>query len=389
MFFDDLHILRTIDRLERAELTASLHSAINLLPEVSDNAAVYDDRDYRNFTLELQDAQRFGFIDFRIMLPGGNVAPPTPDGMGANNYLAQMVEIRLTSIGRDRARCRVYEREPPDPGEDDGSPITQLVLQQIAEIVGGTYAPARLRLFLEDSGLPRDMIPSIDVVPVDGLLELFSLFDGTASQRRALREFLGKWLSQALASGPNQDEEKELSAELARQGWHLRNERLVRGEPVRRATLAPFLGGDLLLNLHPQIQEAARGPFNDGHRAAAVLAALIAIEVRVRDLLGGTDRLGVALMGDAFDTDQPALAINGLADADDRDEQRGFAFIFKGAMLGVRNPKAHGRWEALEERRALDYLGLASLLMRRLDDAEEIRRAAGSAAAGGGEGSPA
>jgi hypothetical protein len=35
----------------------------------------------------------------------------------------------------------------------------------------------------------------------------------------------------------------------------------------------------------------------------------------------------------------------------------------------VRNPKAHGRFEELEERRALDYLGLASLLMRRLDDA--------------------
>ena len=376
MFFDDLHILRTIDRLEREGLTGSLYSAINLLPEVTDNAAVYDDRDYRNFIRELEDAQRFGYLDFRVMRYGGDTAPPSPDVMGANNYLAQMVEIRLTSVGRDRARCRVYEREPPDPGEDDGSPITQLVLQRIAEIVGGTYAPGRLRLFLEDSGLPSDMIPSLDGVPVDGLCELFSLFDGTASQRRALRTFLGKWLSQTLPSGPNQDEEKELLAELARQGWHLRNERLVRGEPVRRATLAPFLGGDLLSNFHPQIQEAARGPFNDGHRAAAVLAALIAIELRVRDLLDGTDRLGVALMGDAFDTDRPALAINGLADGDDRDEQRGFAFIFKGAMLGVRNPKAHGRWEELEERRALDYLGLASLLMRRLDDAEEIRRAA-------------
>jgi hypothetical protein len=31
--------------------------------------------------------------------------------------------------------------------------------------------------------------------------------------------------------------------------------------------------------------------------------------------------------------------------------------------------KAHARFEELDERRALDYLGLASLLMRRLDDA--------------------
>ena len=40
-------------------------------------------------------------------------------------------------------------------------------------------------------------------------------------------------------------------------------------------------------------------------------------------------------------------------------------------MRGVRDPKAHAPFEELEERRALDYLGFASLLMRRLDDVEE------------------
>jgi hypothetical protein len=39
-------------------------------------------------------------------------------------------------------------------------------------------------------------------------------------------------------------------------------------------------------------------------------------------------------------------------------------------MQGVRDPKAHAPFEETEERRVLDYLGLASLLMRRLDDAE-------------------
>lgn len=39
-------------------------------------------------------------------------------------------------------------------------------------------------------------------------------------------------------------------------------------------------------------------------------------------------------------------------------------------MLGIRNPKAHAPFEELDERRALDYLGLASLLMRRLNDVE-------------------
>jgi uncharacterized protein (TIGR02391 family) len=70
-------------------------------------------------------------------------------------------------------------------------------------------------------------------------------------------------------------------------------------------------------------------------------------------------------MGDVFDGDAPRLALNDRSDRPDIDERRGFALIFKGAMQGVRNPKAHAPFEELQERRALDYLALASLLMRR------------------------
>lgn len=76
-------------------------------------------------------------------------------------------------------------------------------------------------------------------------------------------------------------------------------------------------------------------------------------------------------MGDAFDRDPPELAFNERATQAQIDEQKGFAFIFKGAMLGVRDPKAHAPFQELEERRTLDYLSFASLLMRRIDDAEE------------------
>jgi hypothetical protein len=202
---------------------------VSLLSEVTGGAPVTEDRDFRNFIRELENAQRFGLIDFRVMRYGGDTAPPSVEGMGANNYLAQMVGMRLTPLGRDRARCRVHERQPPAAGEDDGSPITQLVFNRIAEIVANAYPPGALALFLEDSGLPRDMIPELGDDPAGALHEMFSRFDEAAYQRRALREFLGKWLSQALASGPNQDEEKELLADLARQGWYLRNDRLVRG----------------------------------------------------------------------------------------------------------------------------------------------------------------
>jgi uncharacterized protein (TIGR02391 family) len=185
-----------------------------------------------------------------------------------------------------------------------------------------------------------------------------------------IRHFLGGWLDQEFDSGPNADQERELREDLARQGWFTREGRLVRSEPIRRATMAPLLGGDLLSNLHQRIQEAARPSFAVGNRAAAVFEAFKAIELRVREL-SRSERSGVALMGDAFDRDPPELALTDLVNQAQIDEQKGFAFIFKGAMLGVRDPKAHAPFEELEERRALDYLGFASLLMRRLDDVEE------------------
>ena len=80
-------------------------------------------------------------------------------------------------------------------------------------------------------------------------------------------------------------------------------------------------------------------------------------------------------MAKAFNEKNPILKLNGLGTAMERDEQEGFRFIFMGAMQGIRNPKAHDRIVQNDEDRALDYLALASLLMRRLDDAERVLQA--------------
>ena len=60
---------------------------------------------------------------------------------------------------------------------------------------------------------------------------------------------------------------------------------------------------------------------------------------------------------------------DGLSESD-RNEQEGFQLIVMGAMQGIRNPKAHDLNAPLEDDRAFEYLAVASLLMRRLDDAE-------------------
>jgi uncharacterized protein (TIGR02391 family) len=369
MFFDDLHILRTIDRCEREGLTGSLFDGQQLLQAAMEAPQPVHDIDAcTSFVRELELAERDGLLTYQVMQTGGNIAPPSVESMGANNYLAYIQEIQLTPRGHDRARCRVFELEPPHPDEDDGKPITNLTFERIANVLESAYDAEHLRTFLLDSDVPEEMLPAPDqALDVGGLLSQFN--GGPSGVRRTLRLFLGRWLEQDLDSGPNQDEARDLLEDLGRQGWFVRDDRLVRGDPIRRATVAPLLGGDLLSNFHPAIQEAARRAFSAGLRAEAVFEAFKAVELRVGELIG-SDQTGMSLIGDALGGAVPRLQLNDLATRIDRDEQEGFTLIFKGGVQGVRNPKAHGRFEELEERRALDYLGLASLLMRRLDDAE-------------------
>jgi uncharacterized protein (TIGR02391 family) len=53
----------------------------------------------------------------------------------------------------------------------------------------------------------------------------------------------------------------------------------------------------------------------------------------------------------------------------DRSEQRGMMFLYVGAMLALRNPRAHALIQDDPEQ-ALEYLGLLSMLVKALDRAE-------------------
>jgi uncharacterized protein (TIGR02391 family) len=126
--------------------------------------------------------------------------------------------------------------------------------------------------------------------------------------------------------------------------------------------------GERLESLHADIRHVSERLFRDGHTGAAIFEAYKAVNNRVKELTG-LDLDGKALMGRAFDEQRPILKLNAGSNRSDRDEQEGFKFVFMGAMSGIRNPKAHEQLLSTDEDRALEYLALASLLMRRLDDA--------------------
>lgn len=129
--------------------------------------------------------------------------------------------------------------------------------------------------------------------------------------------------------------------------------------PVRRLSIE---------NLHKEVISSSSELFADGHYQAAVSEAFKSIEVRVRSL-AGSNQSGVKLMGEAFGGPEPRVSVSTASGQSGKDEQEGFAALFRGAMLGVRNPRAHELFRPQDPQQALEYLGFASLLHRQLDTA--------------------
>jgi len=75
-------------------------------------------------------------------------------------------------------------------------------------------------------------------------------------------------------------------------------------------------------------------------------------------------------MEHVFSPKNPILKFNNLADASDMDEQRGFMMLFSGAVIGLRNPRAHKIIKDDPEK-ALEFIAFVSLLAKLADQAKQ------------------
>ena len=121
------------------------------------------------------------------------------------------------------------------------------------------------------------------------------------------------------------------------------------------------------LSLHPEIDRAVSKLYRDGHYSNAVESAVKALNGLVR-LRSGLDVDGSKLMDKAFGGADPLIQFNDLNDDSARNEQQGFHFLFKGAVAGLRNPRAHSFIEDQPER-ALEFIAFVSLLAKLMDEA--------------------
>ncbi|MDO8487656.1 MAG: TIGR02391 family protein [Candidatus Curtissbacteria bacterium] len=128
-------------------------------------------------------------------------------------------------------------------------------------------------------------------------------------------------------------------------------------------------------DFHPRIKEVAFKQFEDGYFKEAIQNALVEVIDQVKVKTGhpktgnGHDLDGDDLMNHVFgcDNQTPNIKFNPLRTSIDKAEQRGLMNLFKG-IVGIRDRKAHLNFIQNDSLKTIEYLSLASLLLRLLDE---------------------
>ncbi len=122
--------------------------------------------------------------------------------------------------------------------------------------------------------------------------------------------------------------------------------------------------------IHPSIARVSRSRFETNHYADSIESALKEINSCVKNIFKvetGKELDGAQLMYNAFPIKNPVIKFNQLTTESEQNIQEGYMHIFAGAMIGIRNPKAHEN-VTIDRMRAIHLLFLSSLLMYKLDE---------------------
>jgi uncharacterized protein (TIGR02391 family) len=131
-----------------------------------------------------------------------------------------------------------------------------------------------------------------------------------------------------------------------------------------RQVLHPFD----LRNIHSRLFPISKSLFDDGHYAQATFEAFKFVDKEIQRF-SGISETGYKLFMKAFTENSPAILLTKMSNASEKDEQEGYKFIFAGSALAIRNPRGHEYNIKDDPDKCLDHLSLASMLLRRLDEA--------------------
>lgn len=119
-------------------------------------------------------------------------------------------------------------------------------------------------------------------------------------------------------------------------------------------------------DIHPKLPQIVRDLFDDGHYAQATFEAFKFIDEESRRLSSDPES-GFKLMMKVFPDNSPKIQLTPCITTSDKDEQKGYQFLFAGSVLAIRNPRGHQHSVKDDPDTCMDHLSLASHLLRRLE----------------------
>ncbi len=119
-------------------------------------------------------------------------------------------------------------------------------------------------------------------------------------------------------------------------------------------------------DIHPKLPRTVRRLFDNGHYPQATFEAFKFVDKVVQKLSSDTES-GFKLMMKAFSDSSPTVRLTACMSQSEKDEQKGYQFLFAGSVLAIRNPRGHEYSIRDGPDDCLDHLSLASLLLRRLE----------------------
>ncbi len=138
--------------------------------------------------------------------------------------------------------------------------------------------------------------------------------------------------------------------------------KLTYAEPQDSGPLHPFevrnISGSLPVNV--------RKLFDDGHYAQATFEAYKYVDKEIARLANSNES-GFKLMMAVLSETNPAVRLTPCNTVTEKDEQKGYQFLFAGATMAIRNPRGHEYAVKDSPHDCLDHLSLASMLLRRLE----------------------
>jgi uncharacterized protein (TIGR02391 family) len=120
--------------------------------------------------------------------------------------------------------------------------------------------------------------------------------------------------------------------------------------------------------IHPALPCDVQDLFDNGHYAQATFEAFKYVDKLVEQL-SGTTKSGVPGMMQAFSEKVPLVQLTPCGTTSEKDEQEGYKFLFAGSILAIRNPRGHEFSVKDSPDACLDHLSMASMLLRRLEQA--------------------